>query len=320
MAGAGDLPFQIVTVEKTATASVPAESTVTASDPASGKITITNRQTAAQALIKNTRFETPDGLIFRIRDSVSIPAGGSITVTAYADEAGDKYNVGPATFTVPGLKGSTAFTQVTAKSDAAMTGGFSGTRPSVGQATKDKQYADIQAKIGTELQKELAAKIPEGYVLVPGASVTTYTPQSDAAGASGTVTLTETGSVTAVVFPATALARVIALQSVGTYGGQDVTLADVTGLMVKPVQPTIAPDATEFAFNLSGSTTVVWVVDSTKVAGAVAGKTRNEAEVALKSFPEVDRATLVLRPFWAGKFPQDPAKIKVSVSSPSGAK
>ncbi len=317
--GTGDLPFQLVTVEKTASANVPAESTVTASDPASGKITITNRQTKAQGLIKNTRFQTADGLVFRVRDTVSIPAGGSITTTVYADEAGDKYNIGPTSFTVPGLKGSAAFDQVTAKSDAPMTGGFSGTRPSVAQATKDKQYADMQGKLSAELAKELATKVPEGYIMLPGSSFTTFTPGTDAAGASGTVALSETGKVIAVVFPAEALARNIAFKSVGTYGGQPVTLKSVEGLTVKPVQPTIAPDATEFAFNLSGSTTIVWIVDSGKISSAVAGKDRNSAKIALESFPEVGKATLVLRPFWAQHFPGDPAKIKVSVTDqPAG--
>ncbi len=318
--GEGDLPFQIIMVEKVATVSVPAESTMTAADPASGKITITNRQTNTQALIKNTRFETPSGLIFRVRDSVSIPAGGSVSVTVYADEAGDKYNVGPTTFTIPGLKGSSAYTQVTAKSDEAMVGGFSGTRPSVAQATKDKQYGEIQGKLSQDLQKELMEKVPEGYVLVPGASFTEFTPQNDAAGASGTVTLSQKGKVTSVVLPGEALARAIAFKSVGTYAGQPVMLADVSGLVLKPAQASIAPDATEFAFNLTGATTIRWQVDPAKIAAAVAGNSRESAEIALKSFPEVDRATLVLRPFWATQFPGDPAKIKVTVTEPAGAK
>ncbi|MGE5540884.1 MAG: hypothetical protein ACM3TU_01215 [Bacillota bacterium] len=319
-AGQGDLPFQIVTVQKTATANVPSEGTVTATDPASGKVTITNRQTVAQSLIKNTRFETPNGLIFRIHDSISIPAGGSISATVYADEAGDKYNIGPTTFTVPGLKGSKAYDLVTAKSDAPMSGGFSGTRASVGQATKDAQYTQIQSKLSTDLLTELSGKVPVGYVLVPGASVTTYAPQPDAAGPSNNVTLSEQGTITAVVFPADALARVIAFKSVGTYGGQPVTLSDVKGLTVAPKTPSIAPDATTFDFHLSGSTTIVWQVDPSKIAGTVAGKTRSSAEMALKSFPEVARATLVLRPFWASHFPGDPAKIKVTVSGQESSK
>ncbi len=319
-AGTGDLPFQIVTVTKTATANVPAESTLTANDPAQGKISITNSQTKSQALIKNTRFQTSAGLVFRIRDSVSIPAGGTISTMAYADTPGDKYNIGPSTFTIPGLQGSSAFAQVTAKSDAPMTGGFSGTRPSVSQATKDKQYADMQSKLSADLAKDLGAKIPSGYLLIPGASFTTFTPDTDAAGASGTVTLSEDGSVSAVVFPADALGRAIAFKSVGTYGGQPVTIKSAAGLTVKPAQATIASDAASFDFNLSGNTTIVWTVDMSKIAAAVAGKSRDSAEVALKSFPEVDKATLVLRPFWSSTFPGDPAKIKVLIADPSAAK
>jgi hypothetical protein len=173
-----------------------------------------------------------------------------VSVVVFADEAGTKYNIAPTTFTIPGLKGSSAFTAVTAKSDAPMAGGFSGTRPAVAQATKDSQYAAIQAKLTADLGKDLAAKIPAGYVLVPGASFTTFTPQSDTAGASGTVTLAEEGTVSAVIFPADALARAIAFKSVGTYGGQPVTVKDVSALVVKPTLPTLAPDATQFDFNL----------------------------------------------------------------------
>jgi hypothetical protein len=317
--GQGDIPFEVVTVNKTVNANVPAESTITANDPAFGKITITNQQTTPQALIKNTRFETPAKLIFRIRDSVSIPAGGSITVTVYADEAGEKYNVAPTTFRIPGLAGSKAYELVTAKSDAAMTGGFSGTRPAVAQATKDKQYADMQAKLAPDLAKDLAAKIPAGYILVPGASFMSYEPLNDTAGASGTVSLSEQGTITAVVMPADALARAIAFKAVGSYAGEPVTLKDVAGLTAKPAEASIAPDAQTFNFNLTGTANIVWQVDAAKIAGAVAGKTRDSAKIALESLTEVNKASLVLRPFWAQHFPGDPAKIKVIVAgAPTG--
>lgn len=319
-AGQGDLSFQVVTVEKTATVNVPAESTVTANDPAQGTITISNKQAVAQPLIKNTRFETPDGLIFRIHDSVTIPAGGSITANVTADSPGDKYNVGPTTFTVPGLKGSKAYDLVTAASNAPMTGGFVGQRASASDATKQKQLATIQTTLDADLAKDLAAKIPQGYVLVPGASFTSYTPVPDATGPNNTVTIGEKGTVIAALLPSDALARAIAFKSIGTYGGQPVSLPNVQGLKLTPALPSLAPDATQFDFNLTGTTTVLWTVDPAKIAGAVAGKNRGSAEVALQSFPEVDKATLVLRPFWATTFPGDPAKIKVVVNQPQAAK
>src|SRR5690606_21161621 len=70
----GDLPFEVLTIEKLATVSVPSEGTETVSQAAQGTIIIDNRQDVPQQLITRTRFETPDGLVFRIRDSVTVPA------------------------------------------------------------------------------------------------------------------------------------------------------------------------------------------------------------------------------------------------------
>ncbi|KND49624.1 MAG: hypothetical protein AB203_00890 [Parcubacteria bacterium C7867-008] len=313
-AGSGDLPYELVTVEKTASQTVPAESSENVNDPASGKITITNAQAAPQTLIKNTRFQTPDGLIFRIHDSVSIPAGGSIVTMVYADVGGANYNIPATTFTVPGLKGSKAFDQVTAKSTEAMVGGFSGTRASVSQGTRDAQNATNQASLEKTLSADIVSKVPAGYVLIPGATFVTYVPQPDTEAETGKVNVNQKGTMTAVVFPGEALGKAIAYKVIGAYNGETVTLPDVTALKLLPAL-NIAPVSgeTTFTFNLTGTTNVVWKIDTAKIAGAVAGKTRDSAQVILQGFPEVSKASLVLRPFWASTFPQDPEKINVTV-------
>jgi hypothetical protein len=315
-AGSGDLPFEVVTDQKTASQAVAAESTETVNDPASGTIVISNTQASPQTLIKNTRFQTPAGLIFRIHDAVTIPAGGNVTATAYADVGGDTYNVGPTTFSVPGLKGSKAFDQVTAKSSAAMTGGFSGTRATVSQATRDQQNAANQSTLQSTLAADIKTKIPAGYILIPGATFVTYAPQTDTAADGGKVNVNEQGTMTAVVFPEAALTKAIAYKVVGTYSGQEVTMPDVSGLKLVPTVATAPVNGeTTFAFTLNGTANIVWKIDMAKVAAAVAGKTRDSAQVALSGFPEVNKAVLVLRPFWATTFPQDPAKITVTATN-----
>lgn len=321
-AAAGDLPFQTVEADKIAGQNVPAESTETVNDPARGTITITNAQTSAQTLIKNTRFQSASNLIFRIRDSVTVPAAtaagpGSISATVYADAGGDQYNIGPSAFTVPGLKGNKAYALVTAKSSAGMTGGFSGTRPSVSQATRDAQNSANQAALQKTLADALKQKIPAGYIVVPGGTFTTFDAQPLAPGPGGTVTVAEKGTVVAVVFPQTALAKAIAFKSIGTYAGQNVIISDVSGLTMKPAVgvPPVNGEPT-FGFTLTGNATITWVIDQAKIAGAVAGKSRDASQNALAAFPEVDRAVLVLRPFWASAFPQDPSRIKVTTVKP----
>lgn len=318
----GDLPFETVAVEKVATQSVPAEGTENANDPAQGTITVYNEQAKIQELIKNTRFESPDGLIFRIRDSVKVPAAsdsapGTLNVTVYADEGGERYNIGATTFTLPGLEGSALFDQVYARSAEPMVGGFSGTRPSVSESTRLAQYEAMKATLESDLMAAVAEKVPQDYILVPGAVSITYVPQPDAAGTSGTVTVNQKGMATAMIFPREALAKAIAYQTIGAYQGQPVTLKDASGIRIAPLDgEPFAAGAQSLGFTLSGEAEVVWQVDPVKVSGAVAGKTRDSAEAILAGFPEVERAVLVIRPFWNGSLPQDPAEIEVKVLDP----
>jgi hypothetical protein len=53
--------------------------------------------------VATTRLLTPDGELFRIRETVNIPAGGSVEVEIYADKPRADMYVGPTNFTIPGL-------------------------------------------------------------------------------------------------------------------------------------------------------------------------------------------------------------------------
>ncbi len=325
-AGSGNLPFVVITVEKVATKDVKSEGTENVSEAAQGSVVLTNNQAVPQQLIKNTRLESADGHIFRIHDSVTVPAAkggsiGSLTVTVYADAPGDTFNIPATTFTIPGLKGSKAFDQVTGKSSEAMAGGFTGTRPVVAQATKDKEYAAMKESLATEVDKAIKEKVEKGYLLLPGATFVSYVPLPDAPAAGSSVTLSEKAVITAIVFPEDALARAVAYNVAGSYAGQPVLFGDTSKLTLTSANGSAPmPSDQEFTFKLVGDTSIVWQVETDKIAAAVAGKTRESAQVALAGFPEVDRAHLVLRPFWSNSFPSDPAKIHVTVSSPSGAK
>lgn len=321
-AAAGELPFEVVSVDKIATQTVKAESTETVNEASEGTITVYNASDEKQTFVKNTRFETPEGLIFKAQDAVNIPAAsggtpGSVKITVYAEATGDKYNVGPTSFTLPGLKGGDLFTEVTAKSTEAMSGGFSGTRPSVSEATREKEYPKMQEALKTDLEKAVVEQVPQGYTLMSGATFVSFDPQPDTSSAAGSVEVRLKGTATAVIFPTDALAQAIAYKSLGVYAGEPVTLSGSDKLAL--TAPT-APTGNDFTFSLSGETKIVWTVEAERIAGAVAGKKRDAAQVILAGFPEVEKAVLVLRPFWAGAFPNDPAEIEVSVTDEAAAR
>jgi len=319
----GELPFVVVTAQKIASQPVKSSGTKAISTSASGTIVIYNTQSKSQALVTNTRFATAAGLIFRIKAPISIPAGsvakpGTVTAKVYAEQAGSQYNVPPTSFTIPGFVGKPQATTVYARSTVEMTGGASGVVPVVDESVAASARRALRSALEPDLRESIQSKIPSGYVLLAGAATTTYqeldaTPSET----SGMVDLKEQGTVTAVVFPNAALAKAIASSVPGlNYNGEEINLASSTSLQLSPSVALPGPETPSFVFNLSGVAPLVYTVDESRIAAAVAGKTRSAAEVSLTSYPEIRQAMLVLRPFWKQKFPEDPASIKIVVSKP----
>lgn len=316
--GTGELPFQVITAQKTASQSIKSSGTKQVSASASGTITIYNTQSKVQKLVANTRFATAAGLIFRIHSPVTIPAGtaakpGSVTAKVYADKPGTSYNVGPTSFTVPGFAGTPQASQIYARSTTPMAGGASGTIP----VADPKEEAQARDQIVDALSKDLLASIqmqvPTGHVLLAGAATTTFenialTPSSTA----GMADVKEVGTVTAIVFPDTALASAIAASITSiSYQGEPITLKSTDSLEFIAENGIPTSDTQSISFTLSGTAPLVYTIDPGRIAAAIAGKTRTEAEVALSNYPEIKRAVIILRPFWRQKFPQDPATISV---------
>lgn len=81
-------------------------------EKATGKITIYNTYSSApQVLIATTRFETPQGKIYRLVNRVTVPgAPGSIEADIIADGTGESYNTESVQrLTIPGFKGTPKF-------------------------------------------------------------------------------------------------------------------------------------------------------------------------------------------------------------------
>lgn len=314
----GNLPFEIITAQKIASQSIKGSGTKTVNSFASGTITIYNTQAKAQRLIANTRFATSAGLIFRIRSAVTVPSGtsskpGSVTAKVYADQAGSSYNVGSTSFTIPGFAGTPLASQVYARSTTAMTRGASGSVPVVDTALEAQTRSALIAALAPDLLASIQGKIPPGYVLVPGASVTTYEESALAPSATtGQVDIKEQGTITAVIFPNAALAMAIADSVTGIgYHGEPLTLASTDSLQLTVENALPDSNASSFAFSLSGRASLVYSIDPARIAAAIAGKTSSAAKVALTNYPEVKSAIILLRPVWRQSFPEDPASISI---------
>jgi hypothetical protein len=73
------------------------------SEELAGKVTIYNSYVKNQPLVASTRLLTPDQKLFRIKNTVNVPAGGSVEVEVYPDKPGPDMEIAPTAFSIPGL-------------------------------------------------------------------------------------------------------------------------------------------------------------------------------------------------------------------------
>ncbi|MEY4723245.1 MAG: hypothetical protein RLZZ324_758 [Candidatus Parcubacteria bacterium] len=101
---AAEIKGDVFVLSDAATETFPSTSVVGVDQPAVGKVRISSSIGRAQTLIATTRLLTADQTLFRIKQTVVVPANGSVTVDAFATEAGTKGQVPKDTaFTIPGL-------------------------------------------------------------------------------------------------------------------------------------------------------------------------------------------------------------------------
>lgn len=69
----------------------------------SGKVMIINNYLKNQPLVATTRLLSSDNKLFRLKNTVNVPAGGRVEAEVYADESSSSLAIGPSRFTIPGL-------------------------------------------------------------------------------------------------------------------------------------------------------------------------------------------------------------------------
>lgn len=85
------------------TKSFPASGNEVIGEEVSGKMIIYNKYIKNQPLVATTRLLSADGKLFRLKNSINVPAGGQTEVEVYADQPRPDMVVGDERFTIPGL-------------------------------------------------------------------------------------------------------------------------------------------------------------------------------------------------------------------------
>jgi len=309
------IPGQLFTIEKTASGSYPSTSEKDVAQKASGTITISNTSGTSQRLVATTRFESKDGLIFRIPETITVPAGttaapGTISSTVYADRAGKEYNIAPTTFTIPGFKDTPRYTQFSATSKAAMTGGVVGKANVVAEEEYVKGKTELSAAAREQVEQALKDQTGSLKVL-NDADIKVDEPKSNAkvGEAADTLQMSVKASAQVIAFQEEDVLELIT-HYISKTG--DIILVD-QGLEVTYEVASSDPTAKTMVFEVAIKGKAAAKLDREKILKDLPGLNGKALEEYFHKIEEVDTATILFSPFWVTKVPKDPKKIELII-------
>lgn len=329
-AAPGQLSYELLILDKTLTKTLPANGEENVEERATGRITIYNEfDEEEQRLIKNTRFETGGGKIFRIQDSVTVPgatkkADGTLTpskveVTVFADEPGESYNVPAGRFTIPGFRDTPRYEKFYGVSEGPMAGGFIGKKKKVDEKDEAAARTALNEELKTALLEEAFAegKKPEDYYLYKDATFFRFEEKPDEGSKSDSVDIAQGGTVYAVLLKKDQLAQFIASQAIGGFDNSPLAIRNPDELTVTAAEmpaetsPTPPWEGGPVSLTISGTASLVWTYDKDQLAKDLSGRDTKALETILSGFKGIEKATVVHRPFWKKTFPEDPKDIEV---------
>lgn len=318
---ASEVPFTTISTDLERGVTVPATGEKKVANRATGTIVVYNTTASEQRLVINTRFETAQGLIYRLTQSVVVPGAttksgkttpGSVEGRVQADDTGEKYNIGLTDFTIPGFKGTDKFTAFYGRSKTPMTGGFVGTVKVVDDTLAASKRAELKVTLEKEARESLLLKVPKDYYYFPALSTATFSDLPDTSTSKDTSTLRQKITVTGAIIPKKTFAAFLATKSIQKFDGSDIELTSGDKLQVTT---TNAADINTESFSISvkGNGLFTAVIDVSKVPELLAGTSKKSFTTALESLKGLEKAEANIRPLWRVSFPKDPSKIKVTV-------
>ncbi len=321
------LAGQTVTVSKDLSGPFVPTGKQDAGTKASGTITAYNEyDTNSHALVAGTRFQAPDGKIFHTRADASVPGAvpglvnGHLTLTpgksdpiaVDADQNGDSFNEAPAKYTIPGYSGD-----MQAKiygQGVQMSGGTTKTVTIVAQSDVDTQKAALLAKDKDNATRDLAGKVPSGYVALTASQATAVSniAPSPAVGSPGdTATLTIHVTYTELSVKKTDYSDLIMAQEQKQVGSGNQIYDD--GLSAAQVTASDKDSAGRQPFHFTTEAYGGAKLDKTELANKLKGMRYGDAANTAGGLPGVSRAEISIQPVWASKMPSRPGNISITI-------
>ena len=320
----GGVSYQIVKLQEKATADVSPTGEDEVVRKASGQIIVYSEHGDNLRFVVNTRFQSPDGKIYRVDKPITIPGAkkdadgelvpGSVEITVYADEPGEEYNMGLADFTVPGLFGSDLYEKFYARSKTEMMDGFDGVLKYASEEDVENASLALREDLREKLLTGISGSISEERILFDDSIFIDFsTHVSTDVSANGMLTIEETGLLQAFVFDKKELSGAIADNSLSSFNDSPVLVKnlDEMNFVFENKDEFDINVSDSFTFALSGNPHIIWEVDTVALKNDLAGLSENDISSIIKDHSSIRKIETSIKPFWKSSFPDNPEAIVV---------
>jgi hypothetical protein len=320
------LHFQVMSIKKELSKTLETDGQEYVERKATGKAIIYNNYSSSkQRLINNTRLETKDGLIYRIRQSVEVPGvktisgvktPGSVEVEIIADAPGEKYNMNlsdlKGDFTIPGFKGDPRYTTFYGRLSADVTGGLVGNIKKVSDEKLAAGRAELNTILNSDLIKDVFAKKPEQLILFKDNYYISCKDLADNS-ANNEYKISVECTINAIAFDKSELSTFIATNKIKGFDNSKVDVMWNDNAVVSLMGSTENPwKETSLKARFAGAANVVWTFDADQILSSILGQDKSILSSVIEnhknSLAEVEAT---IRPIWRNTFPEKENKIKI---------
>lgn len=288
--------------------------TVEGSPKAGGTIEIYNAYSAApQKLVAQTRFETKDGKIFRIKNPIIIPGAkmsgtklmpSSVKAEVVADNTGNEYLIDPSFFTIMGFKETPQYAGFYAKSSQPMK---IVENEGISKGDLEKNKNELQESLAQELKSDTLSTLKDSDLqLIDGASNVSV---GDFKVNSNTISMKITWQ--ALFFKEKDLRNLVSYFVSSHYPDLKKFTFEDSITYPKVNRADFKKGELFFTFNINKDNALTADIESLKKELAGHGESEMRAVVSDKTY--VNSAAIYLWPFWVKSAPSNLNKINITI-------
>ncbi len=311
----GSIPARIFEIEESASQEFPSSGKI--EKKAEGTIRVYNNYHLLVALRSGTRFQPPfeKVLYFCSPQKIVIPAKSylDIKVIACRPGEGEKYNIGPSKFSVPGLSGTDLFFYIHGESFEPMAGG--GTISQVTEDDLERAKNILTETAFTRINESLKNKIPTDFIPLEGAikeEILETFPEVEPGAEVQSFKFQVKVKSKALVFKKSDLEN-FAKEFISAQIPKDKKL-QTESLKIDFQAESTDLESEKTVLNLEFSAKIYLDIDFSLLRENLKGKSLEETKIILENQADIIKAQISAWPFWVRKIPQDIEKIELKIS------